>query len=478
MTTDLTPRLEGDIVALLVDRLIQIPALSTSPGRDVLREEIRRRLAYVDFLDHVPARVQLISLVQHCRRQPRDLSVLAAVVDFLAPGDPDGLEVHRLIEQLQALAAYPVLTSLWCDLRKGLEAIPLDEAQPLFMHVAGQLGTLPAHCQDTWSAFVHLFGVNPARGRVVPPWMEFLELVRQDVNPSLRARVRLAIRRLATQWDCTEELERVRYSYRRKTPRLLRSGVLVVVAQPEPQSPQSYTLFTIQQWDGVDLPPVRGESVSVARADLSSAVEAAVQAAEERWATQAADLRIEFVLPLQLLNEPVEWWSKDPRAEPPAPLGLYHSVVLRSLERLYRRSWQRVWRQRWDRLMDDSADRRVLVCDPTRQEHLRKLQADLLDDSYIGVVLSTPPHADPDEAQEIMVALRVGIPVILWHRSGHPTALIHDAVSDLCLELSKLPDRLALLRRELERLDSAERDSHPARELSLLWDDAHHAPQL
>ena len=199
---------------------------------------------------------------------------------------------------------------------------------------------------------------------------------------------------------------------------------------------------------------------------------------EEDWAVGSAELRIEFVMPLPLLNEPVEWWPKDSRNPPTVPLALYHPIVVRSFERLRTPSWHRVWLRRWERLVQEPTTGRVLWSDPNRRDHLRRLEADLASDhGYVAVVLNEPPSADIAHAQEIMVALRAGVPLIIWHRAGRVTPAVRQFMQEIVMPLEDVPDRIADLRRRIERLGPEQRDVHPGRELTVLWDNAYRTPE-
>ncbi|MBC2904397.1 hypothetical protein [Streptomyces cupreus] len=76
----------------------------------------------------------------------------------------------------------------------------------------------------------------------------------------------------------------------------------------------------------------------------------------EKWSDLRQPAILGFVLPWELLDEPVEWWSKESDSTSPIPLVLDCPVVVRRLERLQRAAWHRLWRNRWRRLRGRSAD--------------------------------------------------------------------------------------------------------------------------
>lgn len=468
------PDPKREITTQLVGYLEAVPAFSSSSGRDVLYEEIRSRLPYVVIPGNVPPRMEFASLARQCSRKVCGLAELALTVEFLAPGDPDGQEASRLAEELEALTRRPFLHPLWDELRGALSSIPLRESQPMLLHAASRVGKLPTYCDGTWSGFVHLFGVNPASGKVVPPWMVFLELVREWFDGDLGERTRGMISRQATTWGGTGELQRVRTGYRSQEPRSLKVAVLTIVVGPNPLGLDQFVLSTAERWEGDRVPMRTGPYKHVHRTELEAAVESAVRTAEEEWAAQSAELRVEFMAPLPLLNEPVEWWPKDSAAKPPTLLAVHHPIVLRSFERTHRSSWRRAWGVRWQRLNDKTAAKGVHTCDPGGD--LRKLDGDLSDEELVVLVLGARPTDDTD--QQITVAFGAGIPVILWDRGNRPPSELRELIADLRLDIARIPERLTTLRRESERLAPDKRDADPVRGIALLWDDADHVPHV
>jgi hypothetical protein len=470
--------IERRLTSQLVDALEDSPVISSPDNRELLREALEASLGPLGLRDHARARSVFVDIIQACRKRRSGLAEFAASVELIAGRDPACHEVYRLIEQLQALSIESTLAQMWQPLSDALAAVPLSEVQSIILYVTdGRIGVLPTYCDKTWPAFIHLVGANSSPGNPVPPWVTFLELVRYRFSDDAGDLVRLLTRRLATTWGCTAELDRAGAQYDAEPARPTKAGVLTVVLSPDPTDPGSFTLYTVHRWEDDVAAPVRDEDVTVRRDGLLNAVETAVARAEEDWAARSADLKIEFVLPLSLLNEPVEWWPKESsEGSLPAALAVYHSVVVRSLERLRRPSWHRRWLCRWDRLQAGSDSKILQGQDPGRPGHLRRLEAELADGSYVGVVLSRPPSPDITEPQEIIVALRAGVPLIVWHRGGDSTPEVRKTIARLLKDLRTVPEAATQLRREIERQQDGDSDS--GRELSVLWDDAHRAPSL
>ncbi|BCJ39937.1 hypothetical protein GCM10010168_27960 [Actinoplanes ianthinogenes] len=221
----------------------------------------------------------------------------------------------------------------------------------------------------------------------------------------------------------------------------------------------SYIVSQWHAWDGPTWQPVRGEDRQVERDDLERVVESVVTETERRWAHLSGPITVEFVLPSDLLDAPVERWARQAGGDYP--------VVVRSLERMRSVHWHRVWRSRW-RVLSETPDR-VLTHFAGRDESLQHLELTLKLDSAIGVLVLE----GTDNADRIVAGLRSGIPAILWHRRGM-SADTRAAVARLLApgSVNRLPAlvcdlQLSAALSEPDRLDDG---------LVLLWDDPDRMP--
>jgi hypothetical protein len=478
-------QLRRNLEARLVTSLVEMPTLNSADGRAELTETLAHYMGWrLPLRDQGPSRLFFVQLVRQCADVRAGLTELAQAVAHLTDGEPGCDEVQRLVNQCEALEIEATLEEIWDDLRRELSKIPLADVQPLVIEVTqGRVGLPPKHCSGTWETFVYLIGQNTLPDQL-PSWVAFLEIIRErfgNEEEDLNGTVRSYLRRVVRSWQshsASEGLDRLRFEHGERHQPVLRAGVLTIeVAPTAPGNPDSVAVCAIQRWDDDESAPQRGPDILVSRGGLQTVVEHLVEAAEQDWAMRSADLRIEFLLPIALLNESVEWWPKDSQSPPMVPLAMYHSVVLRSLDRMQRRSWHRMWLRRWERLLQEPATSQVLWIEANRERHLSRLEAELMsDDTYVGVVLSAPPEADPQIGQEILVALRTGIPLILWHRSNCDNGFRQVAAELVLDRLDAVPQRLGEMRRQIESLESADTDLHPVREISLLWDDAYRIP--
>jgi NTP-dependent ternary conflict system VMAP-like protein/effector-associated domain 2 (EAD2)-containing protein len=477
----MTEHLRQNLQVAVVNALLKT-GLTGSGAQHLLVEMLQERLGRELTLPEQPTeRLRCIELVRACTETESGMTELSAVVGQMEPGASSTAELHRLADEWDALTAVPDLEATWVRLRQAVQTVPRPGLTGRISDITdSRLGTLPHHCTTTWSVFIRVVGQNAMPG-ALPPWMILLDRLTEEMSSETARYVRAQLRRWARQWDLAELLDKSRADSGSHSVSTQRVGFVMIQIAPDSVDPDRYTLSFWHQWDAEGAVASRGDDRIVYRAGLETAVEQVVAQVEQDWSDHPSELRIEFFLPLSLLNEAFEWWSKDSSFPPAAPLALYHSVVVRSLERLRRPAWHRVWRSRWEQLQQQPAASRVLWVDPRRADHVRRLEADLTSDpGYVAVVLSEPPRGDPSEPQEVMIALRSGVPVIIWHRIDSTTPAFRNAVSELIADggLARLPSRAAQLRRTIEGLETGPREDHAARHVTILWDDAHRTPEL
>jgi len=207
----------------------------------------------------------------------------------------------------------------------------------------------------------------------------------------------------------------------------------------------------------------------VAFGALETVLERFVRQAERAWRGSADQVRIEFLLPTRMLNTAVEWWRTDLDAPVPSPLCASYDVVLRNLDRMRAEHRHRVWTVRWTALWRDDGLGAARRPDPAGQDP-RQWDVKLRSNTDLGlVVLSTSPDREPGRL-ELDVALRAGVPVILWDRRGPADDAAATAVGTLAQAApAYLLGRLRQLR--VHAAQSRPADTHPGRHVAVLWDD-------
>ncbi|MBL7497789.1 hypothetical protein I6A84_05995 [Frankia sp. CNm7] len=456
-------------------------------GTPVLRGEQSRSL-FLDRLSrlsglrlempaYLPDRQWFLALVEMCGKSVTglaqipwaagDLGVPAAAVD----------ELCRLVDRWEAAAALADLPDdLLARLETELGGVPPGDVGHAYRQAVGDLpDTPPAHGDSAWAVLLHLAGRNaPAGG--LPPYMPFLEAVRDRLRPDTATRVDEWNQRRAQTAELAAELDAAR------ARRTLPAGPVHLIVQLERSQlhPGQTELTWWRQWPGIDgFEPCGTRLVPLDEDELERVTEELVLDLEDSLADGENTVALEFILPLDLLHLPVDQWRKEIDSVLPRSIGMQYPVVLRSLERQRTRPWHRVWRLRWRQLAKGMAD--TVHCGGGADEHdPDRLQARILaEESMVALVLSGPPNETPAVLQ-LRIALSCGLPVVAWHRGEQTRDDVADAIRAFLaavdgVGLTDLRDRLRRLRLEA-RLAPA-RWPDLGRHLAVILDDPDRQPE-
>jgi hypothetical protein len=190
--------------------------------------------------------------------------------------------------------------------------------------------------------------------------------------------------------------------------------------------------------------------------------------------------RIEFHVPLELIDEEFESWTVPVGPEGSSdPLGFLFEVVVRCPDERRgpaRKTWMRKWESyeahgggRWEAPTPDAGHPIWLLADDRVPDNL----SGLLQLNELPVCVLVP--VAPALLQEALKAvLKAGIPIVLWRRGGAPDDPTGDLATALAspgteVDLRRLPSAVRRLRVAAGDAHSSGQDwRHP---LVLLWDD-------
>lgn len=476
----------GGTVMELADALAQIRDLQDETGRVAFVHAIGEALERPLMIDSRGSpRVFLYNIVLECRARPGGMEAMLLAVDFLAGGTHAAALVHRLASPAQELLE-PVAEGWIKELLQGLRVPSLTR---IYHAAAGNSVTPPpGRLDDAWQAFCILLDANTGPDDVPPHLLFVMLLVRAlDLRgraadtrrlDRLRAWLQDQLAVLRTEVDTTiaHRLDLLRQE------RELEIGqadiYLIIQLEPVDDLTAGEPLIRLSHWRQIhpfEWRPERGADQVVGIEEIPAAVSELIQEAEGGWAYQLDDsLVLEFVLPLSLLHLAPDEWTRDPAGEPyPTPLGTEYEVIVRSHERMYTRTWHRAWRQRWQVLTEAVEG---LVHWPERAEpHQPRRFRDRLmtDPNVVACVLGSAPNREPGRT-ELRMALRTGVPVVLWHRGDMEPDELRDVLRHVIErpDMRDLPGDLKLLRGTQRANDG--QGSVFAGSLTLLYDNPAH----
>jgi hypothetical protein len=500
---------------VLLDALDAVPCFEEPMLLHECARQVSRALGVAFTLpESSRRRVSLLFLLREVMPYPDGLQVLGSVVSMLEGETRHMARVRTAI----ALAEAPLFSARsWerlMGLLGGLEV--LDVAGAYLVAGGARPDPLPTHCVEPWSVVLYSATLNARPGEPLPcvilveylaryakgqQQQELLDWVaehgvRPEAYPGTPTADSGSGTPAAPPVAAGAENARpaVRSPQGRSIPMTPASPVplpqvgedavwgptacLLIRLRPLPDPDHDGERLLSYWWQigGPDPYPVRGGDVRVDLADLPEHVKALVQEAETGWAYfWKEDLTLEFLLPRDLLDLPVEKWTKRGFQGANGTLGEDHPVVLRSLERMERADTHGRWAKRWDALVTGCGGPVHWFPDDGGRGRL------LADPQPVMVVLSDPPggrRSGRPGFDELAESLRAGVPIVVWDRRGGVDPAFRDELRELTSRkgILRLPDAVRSLRIEAEGEDPAEGGSTLGRHAALLWDDPYRLP--
>ncbi|GAA4616777.1 hypothetical protein [Saccharopolyspora hordei] len=359
------------------------------------------------------------------------------------------------------------------ELRDPLEHLHVPQL-PTLVHRAAGPGVLPQPPDaNPWQVLKYLADVN-AGADGFPPALAFVELLaRQVADSAVRTKLAEWSDRQARRLQLEARLEEFRATHARPVPADARLHLMIVI-QHDGLDPELFTVSHWRQDDPAEWPPARGHDRSARIDEIERHVDELVVEAERAWCGHTGSVALEVVLPRALLNLPVHLWHKEHDTGMPRPLCLDYPITVRSLERMRSPHWHRMWNRRWRTLWEDPRSAVVHYARPARPDNPHALDAALeRDQRCAAILLTAAPSREPRRGDQLISALRAGLPAVFWHRTDAEPERVREVVEWLAEEggLTELPDRTHAVRRDAH-LDAPTRfDSKVVQELVVLWDD-------
>ncbi|MFG2357679.1 hypothetical protein [Streptomyces sp. NPDC048521] len=454
-----------------------VTGLDAPEGRDLLISMLASRLPELgDIRRHGRTRLEMLEIVRACLQEPRGLPELVATLHDYAPHSAPVLRIRELV------VASPVLAVLSeAELREVhslLARVRHLDVRGVLYAAAGDLVLQDQRVSTLREAFDLLAGVN-ARADGLLPVMALVEhvlvaLEESDVHRPVADGLREWNDAQAVKLGLGAQLKALRAEIAQAPAAQPAPACLVIQLSRHGMSPDRYLLSHWRQIRPGPWRPERGEDQIVALSDVEATVERLVVRAEKEWAGRPGRPVLEFVLPIHLLNHPMEWLPMASQSSSATALCLSYPVVLRSLERMRAREFHRRWHNRWQQMMEDAG----IAChwDTTgRRGHdpvqwTSRLTAD---ERLVSVALNAPPLPGPGGSQaSLEAALRAGVPLAVWDRRPTPPGEFRRRVKKLIKgKAIELPQRVQKLRNEAATAAASQRDAHAGRHLAVLFDD-------
>ncbi|MET9382100.1 hypothetical protein ABZY09_13680 [Streptomyces sp. NPDC002928] len=452
--------------------LLRLDGFRDEQTRQVLLEELAAETGeQIEITGAHPVQ-QARSLIRQCAWRP---DVMPALVDLLRDFHGDSGDTVRFQELAPRLAFPSVLTGEERSaLLRMLRSREDDGWRSAYARVAA---LVPERPQDLPHALELLEDLIRPPGNI-PPLVRFVLTLADRSAPQDRRRLRewaLAVAdRLGIPADRLDDPAAPDRARQRETVTLVLRLQLFLPARPE------YLLSVWlghgdRQWIPLvhDDEPQRVDQISARVTDfLSTAYEY----------DRAGPNRVEFMLPRELMNLPVDQWlvRTDPDG-PERPLGCLCPVVVRDLGRQVDPYRRELWEQKWRRLWSGHIDRSSSLLLDARDASVGSYDLERRLESALTVLAGGTSAREERGAslpQYLERAVESGVPIMLWDRRGDPETswFVREQLAPRladAAELTMLPHTLLDLRRRSEARDDAYR---PFAHVALLWDDPEHSP--
>ncbi|MGI5370171.1 effector-associated domain 2-containing protein [Streptomyces sp. A244] len=423
-------------------RLVEVLERTRPMGDPELRRqclEVTGSRLSIDVAGLVPqgvtTRSQLYDVVRLLGDIPGGLLVLAETVRFFAPGARSTEAFHHLV---RSTFVQPPLTE--AELRHIQELLRQSPKVPVGrIHRAarGVYERLPPGHDDVVLAFEHLVEAN-ARADGLFPFMLYVEYVAALAPGPLARQLREWNAAVAEGLGVRDTLNTTRAAL---VPVALEHtegmGYLAILIERGDDG-DGHGGYLVSSWTKEDVfSPARPDFVDFvcSDGDLEMTVERAISSGEASLAGLDTPVQLEFLLGRDLVDLPIEEFSTHRSSGLPRSLVRHYQTVIRSLERQRDPSIQRVLKQRWRSLRDTPHECSWHAVGGTGGLSASDLQ-DLLGRDRNGRVvavalLDAPRKPEPGAVHSYDVALREGVPAMLWDRSAGADSRLGDLADRL-----------------------------------------------
>lgn len=458
----------------LADVLQRSSTVNSPSSRNLLFQQLDRALG-----TPLPAheggtlRTRLVEVATQCAARPRGLHVLADCLDLFEPDNGESPLIRRAADEWTTAEQFAGRHDLgW--LHDELSRRPVTaELRHFVVELRGT--TVPPYCESAWHLFAFLATLHPIGG--VPPCLHLVQWLMAGFPEPGRARLLAVSQAMAAEWGVTDRIEPA--APVRHAEELM--AYLVIQFEKYGGDDETFIVSHWHQWASPAWEPIHGEDRHVRRDDLETAVDDIIMETERQWASRDGTVVIEFVLPWQLLNEPVDRWHFELSSRTPSRLTAVYPVVVRSLERIRAEYWHRRWRSRWSAVGDPTAGTEHIFCAIEGHADVQLEAALARRRRAVVLVLSGPPTPGSTGERQLEIGLRAGMPAIVWHRNSVPSEPLCELIAsmyDIPLPggVASLPTRVAQLRQAAWDGDPLMKDEHVGHGLVLLWDDPSRLP--
>ncbi|MEU6181640.1 effector-associated domain 2-containing protein [Streptomyces coeruleorubidus] len=370
----------------------------------------------------VNTRSQLYDIVRLLDDIPGGLVALAEAIRFFAPRARSTEAFHRLVCTM--VVQPPLSETELREIHDLLRQAPDVPVSRIHQAARGTYERLPPGHEDVVLAFDHLVEAN-ARTDGLFPFMVYVEYVAALAPRHLARRLREWNGAVADGLGLRAVLKATSAGLVPVRPGRTESMAYLAIQIEQADDGDGPDGYLVSSWTKEDVfSPAQPDLLHLACSDgdLETTVERAVSSGEASLAGLDTPVQLEFLLGRDLVDLPVEEFSTHRSSGLPRSLVRHYQTVIRSLERQRDPSIQRVLKRRWRSMRDTPHECSWHACGGMGGLTPSALQ-DVLgrdrDGRVVAVaLLDAPRRPEPGIVHPYDVALREGVPAMLWTRSA------------------------------------------------------------
>jgi len=370
------------------------------------------------------------AIVYACSAHPGALDSLGKYLGKFQRAEDEGI-FAAIKAAIEALDPAPLLEpSERNDLYRHLDMVDPQVRADMVIRSYWEAVPQLSHPEIDWlrlPSVVRALEAMPAMGDL-PPLVHFLEILCRQLPEDITTDLHRWVDALARRDNLDrEQIERLRFSSELWSSPVTRGYLLTEITPDGADSNLYLPRISLQHAaqsgrvvHGVLLYPPEGRTVEpVPWEDIPQLFDAAIS---QIWTDPLGSIRrnlvVEFTLPVPLLSEPVDQWEIE-RSATAHVVGIDYIVVIRIWDRttnssLLNRSITQ-WETKSVRLGVDQAA--ILWIDPEDEQHVTtRLYGQLSPDRPVLGMLRPPPLPGVPANDAISIAIRTGVPVLLWRR--------------------------------------------------------------
>lgn len=448
---------------------------------------------------HTQARDRLIDAILACPTAQdlhwADFDTIETLLDEICESEASSVQLQNLISVVEDIFPQPIPRKDVKQLNQFLRQVRLfeDDLHRLYYRniPRGPDWKLPV-IHDTRDALASIvtkmasIGINERTRQ--HPLINFIQDLLEEHGQDAARDVASALRKWLEDVSSDLGIPLPQPAPQSRSPHTM---YLQVVVRPKQLSRPDCPLYYLTAWLTSDDNNVRSYNNDLPKDNLARSVEelpkvfqTLVRETVRLLPSEETTLIIEVFLPLELMLTDVDQWPISIGTRSTTKIGIVHSVVARSLERIlpeWKDSFWQPWVRKWNRYQESAhtqALSKIFWIDGAESGQPEKLHGRLRPEDVVGVIQTWLPSDDTLNDEIVLniadSILAAGIPIGVFIRSCRYNSIDTRRYFEQLLSRNVMCDLPAIVNEQ--RNEAAGNHEHYGCYLTVLWDDPKRLP--